>query len=125
MTKSVSPTESRLSPRVAVVLVGAVLVAVTACLSVTFAQDVRLVPLPPERMTGVTDDKPLATEADNTAEFRAFNEIVRAVRTISPQLFADSVTPGVTGRQLYEDERKSYRGSVVRVTGQLKRLQKI
>src|SRR5205823_4838487 len=73
----------------------------------------------------VADDKPVATEAENATEFRAFNQFVRHVRTVSPDALAQAVAPGVTGRQLYEDERAQFRGKVVRVTGQLKRLQKI
>lgn len=126
MKTSVSATAVCLSPRVAAWLGWASLIVVTLCLNFTFAQDAVSVPGLPEGWANkVADDKPIATEAENVAEFRAFNQIVRHVRTVAPEALALVVAPGVTGRQLYEDERAQFRGRVVRVTGLLKRLTKI
>ena len=98
----------------------AALVVVIACLSFTFAQEVA-----PAEIAGIVDDKPVATERENAAEYRAFNRFVRLARAASPEMLAQAAAPGVTARQLYEEERSKYRGQIVRVTGQLKRLKKV
>src|SRR5262245_8390099 len=102
------------------------LIVVTVCLTFSFAQEVTAVPGLPAGWAGkVVDDKPVAGEAENATEYQAFNQFIRHVRNMSPESLAQAVTPGVTGRQLYEDERAQFRGKVVRVTGQLKKLAKI
>src|SRR5256885_537134 len=98
MKTSVSATAVCLLPRVAAWLCGAALVVVTSCLNFTFAQEAVAVPgLPAGWADKVADDKPVATEAENATEFRAFNQFVRHVRTVSPDALAQAVAPGVTG----------------------------
>jgi hypothetical protein len=125
MKTPVSATAVCPSPRVAAWLGGAVLVVVTACLTATFAQTIPILDLPAGWADKLTDDKPVATESENADEFRAFNQIVRHVRNMPLAALANAVAPGVTPRQLYEDERSQFRGKIVHVTGQLKRLKKI
>src|SRR5207302_11503829 len=62
------------------------------------------------------------TKADNPGEYDAWKQVLLQARSMPADELAEQVHAGVTGRQMYESERGKYRGQVVRVTGQLKRL---
>ena len=79
--------------------------------------------LPADWPKDVRDDTPLPTKSGNPAEFAAYTRAILQARRASAEDFAEHVQAGVTGRQMFETERGKYRGQIVRVTGQLKRLQ--
>lgn len=78
-----------------------------------------------ETLAAIQDDSPLPTAESRSPERQALSRFVRHAREVPGEDLAGLIQPGVTGRQLYENERSKFRGLAVRITGQLQRLRPV